>query len=170
MRSVIRRNPVAAYVVAAAAIFTGGVANPAAADEPTAKDLVGSWEREGKINVYSADGAGTNHDTSRFRWEFNDGRLIAQRQEPEGKLGEEWSVPIVFTKDRLEFSFLLGGEDGGRKRVTFHKLDPNGRRFAGRTDADRAYPPDAEALKGEGPPDPTAPTPARPTPAEAPRR
>jgi hypothetical protein len=161
MRIICCRMPLVACLFTAAAVFTCGGPNRAAADEPMGKEkaLAGSWEREDKVTVFSADGTGTNHDASRFRWVLKDSRLIARSQPPDGKLGDEWAVSIVFTKDEKEFSFLLGGEDGGLERVTFHKLDLDGRRFKGRTDADRAYPQDAAALKGEGPPDESAPTP-----------
>ena len=157
------RNPVATYLITAAVLFICGAAGPANADEPTGNDLVGSWEREGKVNVFSANGTGKNHDASRFNWELKAGRLIARSHAPDGKLGEEWSVLIVFTKDRNEYSFLTGAQEGGGlQRVTFYKLDADRQRFEGRTDADRAYPPNAEALKGEGPPDESAPSPVRP--------
>jgi len=172
MRSACYRKSAATYLVAAAVAFTCNVTKAASADEGAGKDLIGSWEIEGKVIVYSADGAGTNHDSSRFRWRLNEGRLIARQQAPDGTLGEKWSVPIAFTKDRKEFSYLLGGIDGGRRRVTCYKLDQEARRFQGRTDADRAYPADAEALKGEGPPDASAPSPktAGHGPANAPPR
>ena len=159
MRIARRRNPLAAFLFIASAVFTCTGKIPADADEPMGKDLVGSWEIGDKVTVFSADGTGMNNDGSRFRWELKERRLIARKEAPDGKLGEEWSILISFTKDRKEFSYLLGARDGGRQRVTFHKLDRNGRRFGGRTDADRAYPPNAEALKGEGPPADSAPTP-----------
>jgi hypothetical protein len=157
MKIACYRNQLATSLITVAAVFTCGAANPAVADELTGKDLVGSWEREGNVNVFAADGTGKNYDANRFHWELKEGRLISRRKAPDGELGEEWSVPIVFTKDRKEFSYLLGADDGGRQRVTFHKLGKDGRRFEGRTDADRAYPPDAEALTGEGPPEESAP-------------
>jgi hypothetical protein len=81
-------------------------------------------------------------------------------------------VQIAFTKDRKELSYLLGKIDGGRRRVTFYKLDQEGRLFRGRTDADRAYPADTQALKGEGPPEASAPSPktAGRGPANVPER
>jgi hypothetical protein len=172
MRSACCRNPLAAYLFTIATVFNCGGPSPADTDEPMRSALLGSWEHTGKVIVFSADGTGTNYDATRFHWELTEGRLIARRQAPVGTLGDEWSILIVFTKDRKEFSYLLGAEDGGLQRVTFHKLDPDGRRFGERTDADRAYPPNAEALKGEGPPEESAPKPepkpVRPRPAKAP--
>jgi hypothetical protein len=154
---------IAAFLFTAAAVFTCGGATKSVNDEPTEKRLVGSWEREGKVNVFLADGSGKNHDGSRFRWQYRDGRLTARKQEEDGKLGDEWSVLIVFTKDSQEYSFLVGAlQGGGLQRVTFLKLDPDGRPFDGRSDADREYPPNAEALKGEGPPQESAPSPLEP--------
>jgi hypothetical protein len=164
MRTACYRNPLGVCLLVATAAFTCGATCPANTNDPTEKDLVGSWELKGKVNVFSADGTGTSYDGSRCRWKLEDGRLVARRLGTDGSLDEEWSVPIVFTKDRNEFSYLLGADDGGRQRVTFHKLDPDGRPYQGRTDADRAYPPDAEALRGEGPPEKGAPTPVRPAP------
>jgi hypothetical protein len=152
------RGPFAACLIAAAASLPSVGWRLCVADEGPSKTLVGSWEREGQVNVFSADGTGKNHDGSRFRWEWKEGRLIAQARAEDGGLGEEWSVPIAFTRDGKEFSYLLGGKDGGLERITFHKLDEEGRRFEDRTDEGRAYPPGSEALKGEGPPAGDAPT------------
>ncbi len=154
MRIVCCRIPFVAHLFTAAVVFTCGGTIRALADDPMGKALVGSWECRGKVIVFSADGTGKNHDASRFRWELKEGRLIAHSQKPDGKLGNAWSVPIVFTKDQKEYCYLTGAEDGdGMQRVTFHKLDPDGRHFERRTEADRAYPPNAEALKGEEPPE-----------------
>ncbi|SIO65155.1 hypothetical protein SAMN05444166_7608 [Singulisphaera sp. GP187] len=152
MGSMNKNGPIGAHLLAVAAFFLGGSSPARAADDEPGKALVGAWEKDGKVTVISADGTGKNHDGSRFRWELKGGRLIARSRAGDGKLGEEWSVPIAFTRDEKEYSYLLGGEDGGLKRMTYSKLDPQGRRYAGRTEADRAYPPDAEALEGEGPP------------------
>jgi hypothetical protein len=149
-------------VAAVVALLMTSVAMATADDEPR-NFLIGSWEREGKVNIFSPDGTGKNNDGSRFRWELKGEHLIAKAQLPDGKSGEEWSVPIVFTKDKKEYSYLIGGENGDLKRITFYKLDQNNRRFSGRSEADRAYPPESEALKGEGQPgDPSL----RPMPAK----
>ena len=156
----------------AAVMLLGGHWHARAADAGPDRGLVGTWEKEGKdakaSQVFGADGTGKNPDGSRFRWELKGGRLMARALGAGGGLGDEWSVPIAFTRDRKEYSYLLGGGDGGLRRITWFKLDPQGRRYADRSEADRAYPQDAEALKGEGPPkgdgDRPAPSPGCPGP------
>lgn len=158
------------HLLAAAALLFASGSHARAADEEPGKVLVGTWETDGKDGnaamAFTADGTGKNHDGSRFRWELKEARLTARSLGADGKLGDEWSVPIAFTRDRKEYSYLLGGEDGGLRRITWYKLDPQGRRHAGRSEADRAYPTDSDALKGEGPPKGDgglpAPSPRRP--------
>jgi hypothetical protein len=107
MRRDDRRTRLAAHVTAVLAISVCGGLGATGAEKP-GEALVGSWEREaGKVAVYQSDGTGKNPDGSRFRWELKEGSLIARSLAADGKPGEEWSVPVAFTRDRKEFTFYL---------------------------------------------------------------
>jgi hypothetical protein len=108
--------------------------------------LIGAWQpgpRPGnpkgasKPIVYLPHGQGKNSDGGRFTWHLEGDYLVAQALSTEGKpTGGVAKIPILFTRDGKEYATFF---EGGKLKVPFYRLLPNGKVDAHRTRAGGDY-------------------------------